>query len=330
MTITNTTTDFRYEGNGSTDTFAFTGRIFSVNDLVVEIITRATDALVETLTITTDYTVTINGPESATVEVTNAAKIPSASQDIQIRRSLSKTQTVDLPTGTVFPAVSVENALDKNVAIIQEQSTELGRAVKLPATSSLTNIELPTPVASELIGWNPTADGLTTFAFSELSTSLDVLLSGLTSGDLLQYNGTNWVNIAAIDTSNIEDSAITTAKLADDAVTPIKIESGVNAIGSIGGGTQNIDLDDGRTVTATVDTSTTTFTFSNPKATGKADAFDLILTNGGSQTINWPASVDWPGGTAPTLTASGLDHLVFTTNDGGTTWYGYVVGLDLQ
>lgn len=102
----------------------------------------------------------------------------------------------------------------------------------------------------------------------------------------------------------------------------------VNAIGSIGGGTQDIDLSLGRTVTGTVDTSTTTFTFSNPLS--GSDAFDLYLTNGGSQTVNWPASVLWVGGIAPTLTASGVDHLVFTTPDGGTTWYGYVAGLDMS
>jgi hypothetical protein len=104
----------------------------------------------------------------------------------------------------------------------------------------------------------------------------------------------------------------------------------VNAIGSAGGGTQDIDLDLGRTVSVTVDTSTTTFTFSNPKLTGYSDAFDLYVTNGGSQTVNWPASVDWAGGTAPSLTAAGVDHLVFTTRDGGTTWYGYVAGLDMS
>ncbi|MAH04002.1 MAG: hypothetical protein CL561_00380 [Alphaproteobacteria bacterium] len=108
------------------------------------------------------------------------------------------------------------------------------------------------------------------------------------------------------------------------------LRMGVNAIGSIGGGAREIDLDLGRTVTATIDTSATTFTFSNPLPTGSADAFDLILTNGGSQTITWPATVDWVSGTAPTLTASGVDHIVFTTVDGGTNWNGYVAGLDLK
>lgn len=105
--------------------------------------------------------------------------------------------------------------------------------------------------------------------------------------------------------------------------------STVNAIGSIGGGTQDINLNSGRSVTATVDTSATTFTFSNPKVTGNEDIFTLRLTNGGSQTVNWPSSVDWIGGIAPTLTASGVDELTFKTVDGGTIWVG-VTALDVK
>jgi hypothetical protein len=103
-----------------------------------------------------------------------------------------------------------------------------------------------------------------------------------------------------------------------------------NAIGSTGGGTQDIDLTLGNSVTATVDTSTNTFTFSNPTASDEGCSFDLFLTNGGSQTVNWPASVDWAGATAPTLTTSGVDWLVFATKDGGTIWNGAVVGLDMS
>ena len=101
-----------------------------------------------------------------------------------------------------------------------------------------------------------------------------------------------------------------------------------NAIGSIGGGTQDIDISLGNNVTATVDTGTTTFTFSNPTASDELCGFTLFLTNGGSQTVNWPASVDFPGGTAPTLTAAGLDILVFVTTDGGTIYHGMAASLD--
>ena len=104
----------------------------------------------------------------------------------------------------------------------------------------------------------------------------------------------------------------------------------VNAIGATGGGTRDIDLTLGNVVTATVDTSAAAFTFSNPPATGIAGSFTLILTNGGSQTVAWPASVDWAGGTAPPLTAAGVDVLTFCTTDAGTTWYGFAAGLDMK
>ena len=99
------------------------------------------------------------------------------------------------------------------------------------------------------------------------------------------------------------------------------------AIGSIGGGTQDIDLTAGNVVSGTVDTGTTTFTFSNPPASANSGSFTLILTNGGSQTVNWPGSVDWAAAPAPTLTTSGVDVLTFTTIDGGTIWYGFAAGL---
>ena len=116
------------------------------------------------------------------------------------------------------------------------------------------------------------------------------------------------------------DNQIITAKMKDYSET-------VNVIGGTGGGTQDIDLTLGNVITATVDTSANTFTFSNPSASGSACSFTLILTNGGSQTVNWPGAVDWAGGSAPTLTTSGVDVLTFTTVDAGTIWYGFAAGL---
>ena len=117
---------------------------------------------------------------------------------------------------------------------------------------------------------------------------------------------------------------------ADQTVSAINLKDYgeiTNAIGATGGGTQDIDLNAGNSVTATVDTSANTFTFSNPTASDELCGFTLELTNGGSQTVNWPASVDWAGGSAPTLTTSGVDYLVFWTVNGGTRWYGALVGL---
>jgi hypothetical protein len=99
-----------------------------------------------------------------------------------------------------------------------------------------------------------------------------------------------------------------------------------NVLGS-GSGTRDINLQVGNYVSATV-AGATTFTFSNPLASPNACGFILELTDGGSATITWPTAVRWPGGTAPTLTTSGVDVLVFVTDDGGTNWRGVASMLD--
>jgi len=64
-----------------------------------------------------------------------------------------------------------------------------------------------------------------------------------------------------------------------------------------------------------------TFTFSNPPASGISYSFTLELTHT-SGTVTWPASVKWPGDTAPTLTAGKTHLFMFVTDDSGTTWRG--------
>lgn len=74
----------------------------------------------------------------------------------------------------------------------------------------------------------------------------------------------------------------------------------------------------------------TTFTFTNVPTTGTGYGFTLKLTAGGTHTLTWPASVDWPGGAAPSAPASGATNVyVFITYDGGTIWYGFLGGAAL-
>ena len=117
------------------------------------------------------------------------------------------------------------------------------------------------------------------------------------------------------------DNLVTRAVLKDYAVEG-------SAIGNTGA-TRTFDLSVANFFSATLDQACT-FTFSNPPASGDFGCFVLEITNGGAFVITFPASVDWPGGTAPTLTASGKDQLVFTTRDGGTNYFGFVAGLDIK
>lgn len=87
-----------------------------------------------------------------------------------------------------------------------------------------------------------------------------------------------------------------------------------------------LDLLDGNFFQARA-AGSTTFVFANPPVSavgtgGAAGGFVLELQNGGAATVTWPTTVRWPGGTAPTLTASGFDVFVFITDDAGANWRG--------
>jgi hypothetical protein len=67
-----------------------------------------------------------------------------------------------------------------------------------------------------------------------------------------------------------------------------------------------------------------TITFSNAPS-GKSFGFTVVMVNAGAYSISWP-TIKWVGGTAPILTSSGTDVLVFYTYDGGGSYYGFVTG----
>jgi hypothetical protein len=85
-----------------------------------------------------------------------------------------------------------------------------------------------------------------------------------------------------------------------------------------------IDLANGTVQILTL-TGNCTFTF--PTATaGKGFTLLLKQDGTGSRTVTWPAAVKWPGGTAPTVTAtaSKMDKYVFVAD--GTNWISSVAG----
>lgn len=79
----------------------------------------------------------------------------------------------------------------------------------------------------------------------------------------------------------------------------------------------NIDCSTGNYFTKTIN-GASTFTVSNIPAS-RAYAFTLELTHT-SGTITWFSGVEWPGGTAPTLTTGKTHLFLFVTDDGGTRW----------
>ena len=142
-------------------------------------------------------------------------------------------------------------------------------------------------------------------------------------------------NVAAITTANIVTANVTgtstvaVVQMADNnLIRPKLMDYAIkgSALGNTGTAA-TINFESANFFSAT-STAATTWAFSNPVASGDFGGFVLELTNGGAYTQAWPAAVDWPAGTAPTLTASGKDILVFVTRDAGTTYHGMAASLD--
>lgn len=82
----------------------------------------------------------------------------------------------------------------------------------------------------------------------------------------------------------------------------------------------DIDLSTGNYFTKTI-SANSTFTFSNPPASGTVGSFTLELTHT-SGTVTWPTSVKFNADTAPTLTTGKTHLFFFVTDDGGTRYRG--------
>ena len=94
-------------------------------------------------------------------------------------------------------------------------------------------------------------------------------------------------------------------------------------------GTRNLDLSTGDEFAGTL-VANTTFTFSNPDASGLRDDFVVELTEDatGGWSPTWPGSGSWAGGVTPThdTVASSVTTYLFRTRDGGASFLGFQAG----
>jgi len=86
------------------------------------------------LVLSTDYTVA--GGDGSTGSITTVATYSSA-YTITIVRSVPLTQGAALPLSGAFPSSSVEETLDRIVAITQDIQEQVDRSIKLPADSTV-------------------------------------------------------------------------------------------------------------------------------------------------------------------------------------------------
>lgn len=150
-----------------------------------------------------------------------------------------------------------------------------------------------------------------------ISNATDVAMSSPGTGDFLAWNNgvgkwqdTPLVGAAALATGGGQETVVT----------------------SNSSTTTTLNLANGNVFNITL-VGNTTLAFSGA-TNGTACAISLYLHQDatGGRTTAYPASVKWAGGSAPTLTtsANAVNILVFETLNGGTTWYGSLVGANFS
>jgi len=164
-----------------------------------------------------------------------------------------------------------------------------------------------------------------TVAGESSDTTCNVAFFTGATGDLAPKTGTNLTfnsSTGALTATSFVGSISTAAQTAITSVgtlTAITIDGAYEQVAEAVGAL-DIDCSTGNYFTKTINANST-FTFSNPAASGTVTSFTLELTHT-SGTVTWPASVKWNADTAPTLTAGKTHLFMFVTDDGGTRYRG--------
>ena len=224
---------------------------------------------------------------------------------------------------------TLDDLLDGTTAIAPNLTAGSWQVGGVAVTSTAAELNILDGVTATAADLN-ILDGVTSTA-AELNI-LDGVTSTAAELNILSGVTATTAEINYLDVTTLGTSEASKA-LTADANGVVTFDNGISeeytAVTSTSNAT-TVNLQDGTNFSHTL-TENTTFTFSNPASSGKVSAFSLKLVQDASAsgfTVTWPAAVDWPSATAPTLTAtaSAVDYFVFITHDGGTTYYGFTAG----
>lgn len=176
MTVASTTARKSFTGDAVTTSFATSPLVFFDDaDLDVYVVTTATGAST-LLTLDTHYTVTGGDGAVGTVNLAGGSApygAPAATQTLVIARDVAITQSSDFINNDTSDAEVAEDAFDRLTMIAQQLDARLDRAFVL-ADSDVSGVDLtmPTPAASELVGFNAGATALTTYPAASIADSI--------------------------------------------------------------------------------------------------------------------------------------------------------------
>ena len=243
MTISSTTSRVSYNGNSVLVTF--TVPFYFLDDahlLVTKYVVSS--GVTTTLALTTDYTVA--GAGVLTGGTITCLVAPATGTQIIITRNVPFTQETDYIENDPFPAEVHEQALDKLTMEVQQIDEQVDRSVKMPITSSLTDVELPnfTDKGEFIIRINAAETNLE--AVNATDAALNASLTP-TDGGFIVGDGTDFV----IETGAVARASLGLGTLATQNASTVSITggaiSGITDLAVADGGTGASDASGART-----------------------------------------------------------------------------------
>ena len=140
-----------FTGNGVTTTFPFTYKVFSTADVQVIRLTIST-GIETTLTIVTDYNITLNGNQNSNPGGSIVLVTPLlALYTLTATSNIANLQPTDLTNqGGFYPEV-ITDALDRATIQIQQMGDDVTRSIKAPLSDDLTTMDMTLPVVADRI-----------------------------------------------------------------------------------------------------------------------------------------------------------------------------------
>lgn len=129
----------------------------------------------------------------------------------------------------------LNNDARRQFRILQELDRQIGRQLVFNPDESGADNTLPLLEASKLLGVNSAGTAFELVSFADLTLAFDTVLSGLASGDFIQYNGSEWVNktVAEVKTA-LGISAFAETLLDDASAGAVRTTLGLGGLAVLG------------------------------------------------------------------------------------------------
>lgn len=224
MAVNDTYVPVKVSGDGVTAAFDFDFTIYQTRDLLLQLIDKVTGLVTATLVLGTDYSVAISSTtEGGTVTCVVA---PASTSWLLIQSIIENTQPTSYQIDSKFAIISVEKALDRQCRLTQQQADAVNRSIKLPASLSSAGIdvELPSPVAKKIIGYDTLGTGLALY-----DNPTDSVAAAAASAAAALVSQNSAAASASAASTSAAAAALSAAKLTGTSVTSNSIGTGAKS-----------------------------------------------------------------------------------------------------